>query len=208
MDREALLRQTKVEAMAKTRAAREAARRKRQKNSPARHISVVWKESMIDRFGIGVHVSPWGGKEMSLITKMVKELGADKVEEIVKAFISGWKHSTDFPTVGLLWALRGKIANQMTGVVGSAAAKIALGEYDEAVAAADPKDGWGNVFDDEQDDGEFLTNASDPEPEVVEKLPDSMMMSDPEPEPEEPEPELEPEPTSKKKRRKAKKRGG
>lgn len=149
--------------MAKTRAAREAARRKRQRNSPARHLSAVWKEAMINRFGLRVFVSPWGGKDMNLIKKLIDQIGSEKAEEVIKLFISTWKNETDFPTVGLMWHLREKLVNRVDGVVESSGSKIEKGEHDEAVAAEDPDEGWGDGFDDESDSEPESSPKPDPE---------------------------------------------
>lgn len=136
----------KAEAM--TAAAREEARKRRKDRSPVRHLSAVWKEAMIDRFGVGVFVSPWGGKEAALVTKMVKELGSvDACERMIRDFVSSWSGVSSAPSVGLMWTMREKLENRARGVLTGARAKIAQGEHDVEEAGDDADEGWGAAFD-------------------------------------------------------------
>lgn len=139
--------QVKRKAEAMTAAAREEARRKRKDRSPVRHLSAVWKEAMIDRFGVGVFVAPWGGKESALISKLVKDLGSvEACERMIRGFVSSWSGSSSVPNVGLMWAMREKLENRSRGVLAGARAKIDQGEHDEGDAVEDADEGWGGAF--------------------------------------------------------------
>jgi len=115
-----------------TRQAQKRSEAKRRKRRPHDAIAKVWVDAMREKFGEDVPVVKWGVVELKLVKALIKEVGLDVAEDVVRYHIA----KCETPAVRLMWSIRQNLIIEINR------SKHKPGEYYEDEADGAPIEGW------------------------------------------------------------------
>lgn len=143
----------------KTRAAKEKSDAKRKQRRPHDHLCAVWARKIQERYGDDATITPWTVVEVQLAKKLAAELGVDKAEEVVEAFVDHW-NGDSIPWFKACWTTR----QHSVGLVEGRFTKTpsTRGERDEELAKKD-QSGWSEMDYDARFVSGIVVGEFDPE---------------------------------------------